>query len=341
LLAVCLLACSSDETPPGADASEETGGGPIGRDDAGGRDAEADSAPESGRADVSGWPDVAVADADAPPWPTTDGDPKAETVVDVPEPTADAFTDQGTKPDVTEEDAAPDARPDLADAAPDVAQDVAADAPCRVAPVVLGAAGPFAVLAGSTVVSTGPTTITGDLGVSPGTAVTGFPPGMITGALHSADTVSALATADLTTAYNDAAARMLCTNGVGYVFSVAGDLGGRTLTPGIFKSLDSLEITSGDLTLDARGDAGAVWIFQMATTLTTASGRQVILAGGASAGNIFWQVGTSATLGSTSGFQGTVMADQAITLGTGATIAGRALARIAAISLDSAVVVKP
>jgi len=223
-------------------------------------------------------------------------------------------------------------------AAPDVDADVPEEAGCRLAPVVLGGAAGFAVLAGSTVVSTGPTVITGDLGVSPGTAITGFPPGMVSGTVHSADIASALATADLTTAYNDAAGRLLC---VGYVFTVAGDLGGRTLTPGLFKSLDSLEITSGDLTLDARGDTSAVWIFQMATTLMATAGRKVILAGGANAANIFWQVGTSATLATMSSLEGTVMADQSITVATGATVNGRILARIAAVTLDSNVIVKP
>jgi hypothetical protein len=95
------------------------------------------------------------------------------------------------------------------------------------------------------------------------------------------------------------------------------------------------------LTLDAQGDADAVFIFQMASTLTTTAGRQVILSGGARSSNVFWQVGTAATLGSTSVFRGTIMADQAITLETGATLDGRVLARIAAVTLDSNVIVKP
>jgi hypothetical protein len=114
-----------------------------------------------------------------------------------------------------------------------------------------------------------------------------------------------------------------------------------TLAPGLYKSTSSLSISSGDLTLDAQGDSDAVFIFQMASTLTTTSGRQVILANGAKASNVFWQVGTSATLGSTSAFVGTIMADQAITLKTGATLTGRALARIAAVALDSNVIVMP
>jgi hypothetical protein len=206
---------------------------------------------------------------------------------------------------------------------------------CLQAPVVLGAATSFVVLAGSTVTSTGPTALTGDLGVSPGTAVTGFGPGTIVGVQHVGDPTAAQAEADLTTAYNDAAGRTLCP------VSVAGNLGGQTLTPGLYKSTSSLEISSGDLTLDGRGDTNAVFIFQMASTLTTSSGRQVLLIGGARSTNVFWQVGTSATFGSTSSFQGTVMADQAITLATGATLNGRVLARIAAVNLDTNTIVRP
>jgi hypothetical protein len=206
---------------------------------------------------------------------------------------------------------------------------------CGQAPVVLGAADSFAVLAGSTVTSTGPTSVTGDLGVSPGTAVTGFPPGTIVGAQHAGDPTAAQGIADLTTAYNDAAGRTLC------ALTVAGNLGGQTLTPGLYKSTSSLAISAGDLTLDAQGDPNGVFIFQMASTLTTTSGRQVILSGAAKSTNVYWLVGTSATIGTTSAFQGTIVADQAISLDTGATLNGRALARIAAVTLDSNTIVKP
>lgn len=210
--------------------------------------------------------------------------------------------------------------------------------PCTTAgqaPLVLGAAANFAVLAGSTVANTGFTTVNGDLGLSPGSAVTGFPPGTVTGTKHVADSVAAQAKLDLTTAYNDAAGRT-----VGVV-TVAGNLGGMTLPPGLYKSTSSLEISSGDLTLDAQGDANAVFIFQMASTLTTTSGRQVILSGGAKASNVFWQVGSSATLGTTSVFKGTIMADQSITLTTGAMLDGRALTRVAAVTLDSNTITIP
>ena len=206
---------------------------------------------------------------------------------------------------------------------------------CPQARVALGAADGYAVLAGPTVTNTGLTTVTGDLGTSPGTAVTGFGPGVLVGTQHAGDVAAAAAQASLTTAYNDAAGRSLC------AVMIAGNLGGLTLTPGLYKSTSSLEISSGDLVLDARGDSSAVFIFQMASTLTTTTGRQVLLTGSALASNVFWQVGSSATLGSTSVFAGTIMADQAIALNTGATLNGRALARVAAVTLDSNVIVKP
>ncbi len=199
----------------------------------------------------------------------------------------------------------------------------------------LGAVAGFAILAGSTVTNTGLTVITGDLGLSPGSAVVGFPPGIVNGVKHVDDPTAALAKLDLTTAYNNLKGRSLAP------ISVSGNLGGRTLAPGLYKSTSSLEISSGDLTLDARGNGSAVFIFQMASTLTTTSGRAVILSGGARAANVFWQVGSSATLGTTSAFKGTIMADQSISLNTGATLNGRALARIGTVTLAGNAIVRP
>jgi uncharacterized protein (TIGR03437 family) len=203
------------------------------------------------------------------------------------------------------------------------------------APVSLGSAANFAVLAGSTVTSTGASEVTGDLGVSPGTAVTGFPPGKVTGTMNAGGVTAAQAIADLTTAIGDAAGRSVSP------VTVAGNLGGETLAPGLYKSTSSLAISSGNLTLDAKGDGNAVFIFQMASTLTTTAGLQVILAGGAQASNIFWQVGSSATLGTNSIFQGTIMAYESITLTTGATLNGRALAEIGGVTLQSNTITKP
>jgi len=206
---------------------------------------------------------------------------------------------------------------------------------CSQAPVDLRSASSFAVLAGAAVSNTGPTALTGDLGVSPGSAIDGFPPGTYTGTRHQTDTAAAAAISDLTTAYNDAQGRTLCP------ITLDGNLGGLTLGPGLYRSGSSLEISSGDLTLDAGGNANAVFIFQISTTFTTTSGRQVFLAGGAQDKNIFWAVGSSATLGTTSVVHGTIMADQSVTLTTLATLNGRALARIADVTLDSSTVTVP
>jgi hypothetical protein len=194
-------------------------------------------------------------------------------------------------------------------------------------PVALGSDATFAVLAAATVTTLPTTTVNGDLGVSPGNTVTGSP--IVNGTLHLADPIAAQAQLDLTTAYNDAAGRTV--SGI----TVAGNLGGQTLAPGLYTSATSLEISSGDLTLDASGDPNAVWIFQMRTTLITTVGRQVILSGGAQAANVFWQVGSSATIGGSSVFKGTIMADQSITMNTSATLEGRALARNGAVALDA------
>lgn len=199
--------------------------------------------------------------------------------------------------------------------------------------VGLGTADGFAVLAGSAVTNTGDSTVNGNVGVSPGTAVSGFPPGEVNGTIHAADAVAAQAQTDLTTAYNDAAGR------TGAV-TVSGDLGGRMLTPGVYASASELGLT-GTLTLDAQGDGAAVFIFQAGSTLTTASASVVSLIGGASPCNVFWQVGSSATLGTGSNFTGTVLALTSITVTTGSRIVGRMLARNGATTLDTDVITRP
>lgn len=204
------------------------------------------------------------------------------------------------------------------------------------ATVSLGGATGLAILAGSSITSTGATDITGDIGLSPGSSIGGFPPGILNGTQHINDATATQAKLDLTAAYNDAAGRTSTD-----MVTLSGNIGGLTLTPGLYKSTSSLAISSGDLTFDAKGNADAIFIIQMATTLTTTSGRKVILSGGALASNIFWQVGSSATFGTTSVFKGTVMAMQSITLNTGATLDGRALARTGAITMAGNVIVNP
>jgi hypothetical protein len=212
--------------------------------------------------------------------------------------------------------------------------------------VNLRSAAGFAVLAGSLISNVPTSAITGDVGLSPGAraAITGFGLTEVTGAIYAADDASPVGTpamltaakGDLTIAYNDAAGRTSTD-----MVALSGNLGGLTLTPGLYKSTGALAISSGDLTFDAKGNADAVFIVQIASTLITTSGRHVILAGGAKASNIFWQVGTSATLGTTSVFKGNIMADQSISLNTGAAVEGRLLARIAAVTLASNAVVRP
>ncbi len=193
----------------------------------------------------------------------------------------------------------------------------------------------LAILAGAAVTNTGATIITGDLGLSPGTSVGGFPPGIINGTKRINDDIATQAKLDLTAAYNDAAGRTSTD-----IVTLSGNLGGLTLTPGLYKSTSSLAISSGDLMFDAKGNPNAVFIIQIASTLTTTSGRQVFLSGGASASNIFWQVGSSATFGTTSVFKGTVMAMESITFGTGAKLEGRALARSGSVVLDGNTIVR-
>jgi hypothetical protein len=197
------------------------------------------------------------------------------------------------------------------------------------APVDLGAAEGFAVLAGQGVTNTGATVVDGDLGTHPNPAVTGFPPGTVNGAIHPADAVALQAQTDLTAAYNDAASRIP-------VQTIATELGGVTLTPGVYDSLSgTFEIVAGGtLTLDAQGDPDGVFIFQMATTLVTFDSSDVNLIGSASPCNVWWQVGSSATLGTNSNFTGNILALTSIQVLTNVVVDGRVLARNASVTLD-------
>jgi hypothetical protein len=200
------------------------------------------------------------------------------------------------------------------------------------AALTLGSACTFGILAATpSVMNTGPTNVTGDVGVWPAASVVGFPPGTLTGTLHLGDAVAMTAQGDLTTAYGAAA-------GAAGGAVLTADIGGQTLPAGVYKTTSAqptLGIT-GNLTLDGGGDPNSVWIFQVVSALTTAAGNsQVILTNSASSHNVFWQIGSSATLGTNTTFAGTIMAQASITLTTGATLNGRALARTGAVTLDS------
>jgi Ice-binding-like len=202
----------------------------------------------------------------------------------------------------------------------------ASSALAATATVGLGSAASFSVLGGSTLTNTGPTTMFGDLGLSPGSSVTGAP--QVLGQTHVDDAVAIGAKSDLTTAYNNAASRP--TNG-----SAGTDLAGQTFTPGVRNASSSLLLSSGSVTLDAEGEPNAVFIFQIGSTLITGSNTSVSLINGAQACNVFWQVGSSATLGTGTRFVGTVMASATITANTAATIHGRLLAQTGAVNLDT------
>jgi hypothetical protein len=204
------------------------------------------------------------------------------------------------------------------------------------APLDLDVAAPYAILAANTItnVMTPGTVITGDLGLSPGNTLTGFPPGKYVGKVHAGDSASALALKASTAAYADALARLT-------PIDLAADLKDLTLTPGLYKGAADVTLSSGNLTLDAKGAADAIFIFQIGAGLTTSKDTQIILAGGAKASNVYWAVATSATLGPASKFKGTLLATTAITMQTGASIEGRLQAQLSNVALDSNTVTIP
>ena len=196
--------------------------------------------------------------------------------------------------------------------------------------VELQTADSFAILAGSTITNTGTTMIRGDLGLHPGTAFDGSETATVRGEIHLTDAVALQAKTDLLAAYNDAAGRSINT--------FASELGGSTLTPGVYTSATSFQVT-GTLVLDGQNDPNAVFILQAGSTLTTASNSKIELINGAHADNIYWQVGTSATLGTYSEFAGNILASESITATTGAIIQGKLLALGGAVTLDSNTIV--
>jgi Ice-binding-like len=196
----------------------------------------------------------------------------------------------------------------------------------------LGAAAAFGAFAAATLTNTGPSIVNADVGLTPGSSVTGFPPGIINGTLHINDAVAAQAKLDAQAAYNDLAGRPCNTT--------SPNLNG-TLAPGVYCFPASASLTT-TLVLDGQGSANAVFVFQIPTTLITATNSSVQLINGASAKNVFWQVGTSATLGTNTAFQGTIIANTSVTLNTGASIVkGRAMALNAAVTLDTNVITTP
>ncbi|RKG93679.1 DUF3494 domain-containing protein [Corallococcus terminator] len=193
----------------------------------------------------------------------------------------------------------------------------------------LGTAQSFAVLGATTVTNTGPTVITGDLGVSPGTAITGFPPGNVIGTIHAMDAAAAQARNDAAVAYANLAGQAC-----DFTFPTS-ELGGLTLGPGVYCFATGAATLNGTLTLNALGNPNAVWVFKTASTLITGSNSNVLLINGAQPRNVFWQVGSSATLGTNSTFAGNILALTSITVTTSVAVNGRALALNGAVTLDS------
>jgi hypothetical protein len=189
-------------------------------------------------------------------------------------------------------------------------------------PINLGSAAAFAVMATASITGTGPNDINGDVGLNPGSSQ-GIPPSQVNGTIHVDDQAVIRAQADLLAAYNDAVSRTVASQ------TLPGNLGGLTFTPGLYTNSTSVQIDGAGpgniLTLDAQGDPNAIFIFKMGSTLTTGPGAQIVLSGGAKAGNIFWQVGTSATLNTTTIFKGNILAAVTITVNTGSIVDGRLL----------------
>ncbi len=200
--------------------------------------------------------------------------------------------------------------------------------------IPLGAADSFAILAGSGITNTGPTTVTGDIGTYATTSYVGSASVTQNGTNHAGDSVTQNAKTALVTAYNNAA-------GQGPTSPIVGlTLGGKTLTKGVYNSASTIDLT-GTVTLNGEGDTSAVFVIQAGSALTTATSSSVVLINGARSCNVFWQIGSDATLGVSSTFIGTLLVQNNIVLGTGAVVTGRVLASVGAVTLDSNTIAKP
>jgi len=198
----------------------------------------------------------------------------------------------------------------------------------------LGASATYAVLAHTSITSAGSSQVTGDMGLTPGNSVIGFPPGTLTGALHVGDAVAATAANAAASAYTEVVGRASAP------VTLSSNVSGLTLPPGLYRTTSAMALTQGNLALDAQGNPNAVFVFQT-TSLAISSGRSVVLMNGARAANVFWQVAGSANVGSSANVTGTILADQTIALASGANLQGRAISRSGSVSLVSSTVVVP
>jgi hypothetical protein len=331
-----------------ADRPAETASG-----DSGLPDAKADGGPavpdaEGGSSDAGDASNAYAADADAGSADAGDADAGSADAGSADAGDADAGSADAADADAGDADAgdadagsadAGSADADAASADADAGSADAADADAgvdggTVAAPTLGSAKSFAVLAGSTITNTGATAIVGDVGVAPGTATTGLTAGQeVTGTIHHGDPVATQAEADLTTAFNNLAGRP-CQHPMTGV-----DLGGKTLPPGVYCFGVAAAQTTGNLTLDAQGNPNAVWIFQIASTLTISTGLSTTVTGGGTACNVYWQVGSSATINVDAQFSGNILAQASITMLTRASVSpGRTLTQTAAVTLDTNVI---
>ncbi len=310
-LAVLFAACALPEAPIGASTGPPAASSSTGS-------AGSDPSTNPGESDASTGPIGSAASADSGDSDASTPSLDSAALTDSPDSTSSGTFDGST--DSGGLNASKDAG---------VSPDAVAPGPS------LGSASGFAILGASTVTCTNLSAVVGDVGVSPGTAITGFNPGCtITGTIHAGDAVAAQAHADIATAYA-ALKAVTCQHDL-----TGQDLGGKTLAPGIYCANTTIGLT-GALTLDGGGDSAASWIFQIGTAITTGSNSSVVMAGSGKPGNVFWQVGSSATIALGTAFQGNILASASIGLVSGSHLVGRALALNAAVTSDDNAVSLP